>query len=389
MAISVGDAVLKITGDTKELDKSLKDIEAKMKKFNDVTKKVGLGMMAAGTAMAAGFVSATKAAAAEQIGINRLTQQLKNAGTAYDDVKDSLDDVIATTQRKTGYADDEQRRALGDLLMVTNDYKKSLELLPLALDLAASKEMDLGTAAEVVGKVAAGNTAVLTRYGIVLKEGATASEALAEMQKRVGGTAQAAADPMKIMEASVGDLAETIGGALLGDATKFMDKATDIVIKITEWIKNNQDLVRTIAGISVVLIGAGGILFAISQVSKAIIALNTALAIMQALSGPKGWAVLAAGLAIAGGSIWGINELMKKSDVPSFAGFEGQIPGIPGTPVPAIMHAGEYVSQKPNGGNFSVTINNPVVRSNSDIDQIVQQVERGIYRSLRLKSSYA
>lgn len=384
--ISVGDAVLKITGDTSDLDKSLADIKKKTDNFNQNIKKVGLGMMAAGAAMTTGFVMATKAALAEQIGINRLNQQLKNAGVAYDDVKDSLEGVIAATQRKTGYADDEQREALGDLIIATNDYQKSLELLPLVTDLAAAKNMDLATAAELVGKVAAGNLGTLSKYGIILKEGATASEALAELQKRVGGTAQAAADPMKILEASVGDLAETIGGALLGNAKDFMGKATDIVIKITDWVKNNQDLVRTMAGVGVALIGAGGVLFAISQVSKAIIALNMAIAIMRGLSGPAGWATLAAGLAIAGGAVVGINELMKKVEVPSFQGFEGIIPGVPGTPIPAIVHAGEHIGQG-GGGTFSVNVYNPSVRSDSDLTEITKQVTREMSRMLRLKSN--
>ena len=298
---------------SKELDKLQKNVGLTSKQM----RNMGIGMMAAGGAIVAGMGMAVKAANAERIGISRLEAQLKNVGVSYDDVKGSLEDVISATQYKTGIADDEQRIALGELVMITDDYQRSLDLMPLALDLAAAKEMDLGTAAEVVGRVAVGNTTILKRYGIELKEGATAAEALAEMQSKVGGTAEATRDPMKVLGAQIGDLKEAIGTALLPVVTKWLDKLTLIIKNVQIWAEANPTLVKTIAAVGVALIGAGGLLIALSQISKAVISINAALVVLHALSGPKGWATLAAGMAIAAGTIIGMKKLMGEATVPT------------------------------------------------------------------------
>ena len=298
---------------SKELDKLQKNVGLTSKQM----RNMGIGMMAAGGAIVAGMGMAVKAANAERIGISRLEAQLKNVGVSYDDVKGSLEDVISATQYKTGIADDEQRIALGELVMITGDYQRSLDLMPLALDLAAAKEMDLGTAAEVVGRVAVGNTTILKRYGIELKEGATAAEALAEMQSKVGGTAEATRDPMKVLGAQIGDLKEAIGTALLPVVTKWLDKLTLIIKNVQIWAEANPTLVKTIAAVGVALIGAGGLLIALSQISKAVISINAALVVLRALSGPTGWAMLAAGMAIAAGTIVGMKKLIGGATVPT------------------------------------------------------------------------
>lgn len=298
---------------SKELGKLQKNVGLTSKQM----RNMGIGMMAAGGAIVAGMGMAVKAANAERIGISRLEAQLKNVGVSYDDVKGSLEDVISATQYKTGIADDEQRIALGELVMITGDYQRSLDLMPLALDLAAAKEMDLGTAAEVVGRVAVGNTTILKRYGIELKEGATAAEALAEMQSKVGGTAEATRDPMKVLGAQIGDLKEAIGTALLPVVTKWLDKLTLIIKNVQIWAEANPTLIKTIAAVGVALIGAGGLLIALSQISKAVISINAALVVLRALSGPTGWAMLAAGMAIAAGTIVGMKKLIGGATVPT------------------------------------------------------------------------
>jgi len=298
---------------SKELDKLQKNVGLTSKQM----RNMGIGMMAAGGAIVAGMGMAVKAANAERIGISRLEAQLKNVGVSYDHVKGSLEDVISATQYKTGIADDEQRIALGELVMITGDYQRSLDLMPLALDLAAAKEMDLGTAAEVVGRVAVGNTTILKRYGIELKEGATAAEALAEMQSKVGGTAEATRDPMKVLGAQIGDLKEAIGTALLPVVTKWLDKLTLIIKNVQIWAEANPTLIKTIAAVGVALIGAGGLLIALSQISKAVISINAALVVLRALSGPTGWAMLAAGMAIAAGTIVGMKKLIGGATVPT------------------------------------------------------------------------
>jgi hypothetical protein len=297
----------------KQIDTDSRAMEARFGKLSEAARKVGTAMLVAGTAIVGGLTLAAKAADDERVNVMRLESQLKNVGVAYADVSKELEENIAVTQRKTGIADDQQRIALGDLVMITGSYQRALELLPLALDLSAAKQIDLSTAAELVGKVAQGNTGVLSRYGIVLQEGATAAEALAAMQRQVAGAAEATASPFAVLQASLSDMTEALGAAVLPIITDFIEKLTNIAERVKVWAEQNPELVKTLLAIGAILMVGGVILIGLGNLSKAIVAINAALVIMHGLAGPGGWAKLAAGIAIAAGAIIGINELMKSS----------------------------------------------------------------------------
>ena len=113
----------------------------------------GVAVTAFGASIVGSLTMAVKAAADEETGVQRLRTALNNVGVSYDNVKVSLEGVIAATQKKTGISDNEQRAALAQLVATTGDYDKALSLLPTALDLAAGKGMDYTSAAEVVGRV--------------------------------------------------------------------------------------------------------------------------------------------------------------------------------------------------------------------------------------------
>lgn len=306
MADKLAELFVEINADTTKLDSSLKKVKADL-------DKVAISAMAAGATIATGLAFAVKSAENERLGIVKLGAALKNVGVNYDDVKESLESVIATTQRKTGIADDKQRDALRKLTVVTGDYKKALNLLPLALDMSVAMTMDAESAAQLLGRVMEGNTGILGRYGIVLKEGATAAEALAAIQQKVGGSAEAAASPLAIMSAALGDLSETIGGALLPAFNSLLNEnVIPFVEKLTEWIKLNPNVVKSVAMLAVALLAGGGLIYALGMLSKTIIAVNTALIILQSLTGVGILKVLL-GLGVASGAIYGMNELMKST----------------------------------------------------------------------------
>jgi hypothetical protein len=82
-----------------------------------------------------------------------------------------------------------------------------------------------------------------------------------------------------------------------------------------------------------------------------------------------------------GGKHFGFNIAPFK--LPSFQGFEGIIPGIPGTPIPAVVHAGEYIGQ--SAPSNTVNIYNPVVRNDNDIREITKQVSKEMERMRSLR----
>jgi len=531
--------VAKITADAAEFKAGIsesnaaigdfaRNVEAKTNNINKNFKAVGIGMMAAGGAIVGALGLATKAAADEEVGIKRLSIALKNVGVNYDDVKDSLEANIKATQRKTGISDDQQRDALNELILVTGDYNKALKIMPTALDLAASKGMDLKSAAQTLGRALEGDTMALIRMFPQLKDIAAAQDSLTKAQddtkksrdnltnaeekalgikerllglqrslrdsqqglvhaqesqsdaieglteaeselsrlpqdlekkrrdatidlveaqlnlskaigntksdeldlmrarekvsnaedrikqieidgskdleeandrveaaKRrvrdaswslisaqerlidtekensstllnqkeaisllataqtelqentyktndaqraladtgdiltrvqvaVAGAAEATANPFTVLKTAMDDLSESIGKNLLPLFASFVDRVTKIIDRVGSWAEANPNLIKNLLAVGGVLIGAGGLLFAFSQISKAIIAINTALIIMHSLMGPAGWVKLAAGIAAAVGVISAFSAISNEANKignPSIPGF--------------------------------------------------------------------
>jgi hypothetical protein len=185
--VQIGDALLKLGLDTKDLNSQLgkveKDFQKSFSHISDLSKKMGVAMTAAGAAIVGALTLAVKTAAEEEVGIVRLSSTLKNVGVSYKDVETRLNSMMAAQQKATAYSASEQRDAMTELVQVTGDYDKALSLLPTALDLAAAKGMDLATAAQYIGRAAEGDIMMLTRMFPQLKNVAKAQEDLTKAQK--------------------------------------------------------------------------------------------------------------------------------------------------------------------------------------------------------------
>ncbi len=306
MAETLTELVAKISTDAAGLKSGLSDAEkateASSKKMQDSLKKVGTVMAASGAAITAALGLMGKAAIDEEINIKRLATTINNSGTAYDNVKDSLEALIATTQRKTGVADDEQRDILNRLILVTNDYGKALELLPTVLDLAAAGEMDATTAATYLGKayleLEEGADEVSVRFG----QASLQFKNMEDIQNRVAGSAENLANPLSVLKASMGDVAEALGTnliPLIKDAVKWI---VDIAIKIQEWAKEHPELAKTLtlvaAGLGVLLTAVGGLILILPTVISGVAAFGV---VFHAALGPIGLISLAITALIAAG----------------------------------------------------------------------------------------
>ncbi|MCC6854487.1 MAG: hypothetical protein IT189_00355 [Microbacteriaceae bacterium] len=185
--------------------------------FGQLLNPVGLVTSAVGT-LTDFLGDAVSMAMEEEAGIKRLTTAITENDAAWDGNIDAVEKVIDSRQR-LAFADDEQRDSLAGLVSVTKDVTKALELQRTAMDLARLRGMDLRTATDLIGKVYAGNLGTLSRYGIVLRKGATATEALAEIQKRASGQAEAYANTtagaMESLQVELANLQEDIGKELL------------------------------------------------------------------------------------------------------------------------------------------------------------------------------
>lgn len=220
--------------------------------FGQMLNPVGLATDAIGRVT--DFLGDSLAAAAEeQAGIRRLNTAIAENDAAWDGNSDRIEDVIAARER-LAFSDGEQRDSLAKLVAITRDSAKALELQRTAMDLARLRGMSLADAGELVGKVYGGNVGILSRYGIQLRRGISATEALAEVQRMARGQAEAFAGSLEGQQQSlaiaVEDLQEDIGGLVTGPAEAFVGFLHGVVDSIrgprgaTGALKEMQDQVR-------------------------------------------------------------------------------------------------------------------------------------------------
>ncbi len=261
-------------------------------------------------ALTAGLISAGKAAAEEEVGVQRLAAAVTASGGNWDTASTAIENYLTKELARTALDDGAGREAISRLTTATGDYQQALDLMGLAQDLSAAKGIDLASAAEIVGKVANGNTSALSRYGIVLEEGATAQEALAAMQATFAGQAEAygntTAGAQQKMDIAFGNLKETVGGFVLPVMTKFATIMADIAQRAIPIVQGaiegligfwNQNKVAILAGFAALAVA---ILVTVipSFIAWATAAGTAAIATITALA-PVVLPIIAIGAAVA------------------------------------------------------------------------------------------
>jgi phage-related protein len=214
------------------------------KAFGDMTKIAGGFIMAQGLQSAAGFlVSAAQAAADDAASMAKLQQAVENSGAAWDSYKGTLDTVITAAQKR-GFTDDQARDALALLVAQTGSAEEASKRFAMAQDLARGANIDVVTASKLLGKVTDENVSVLSRYGIVAKEGMTQTELFGMIQQKFGGQAEAfassTAGQMEAAKIQMQELKESIGYALMPVMTKLVGVLTQDIIPaiqklVAEW----------------------------------------------------------------------------------------------------------------------------------------------------------
>lgn len=106
---------------------------------------------------------------------------------------EAIEGVLAARMR-LGFSDDEQRDSLASLVTRTKDHIEALRLQRIAMDLARLRGMSLTAATDLIGKAFGGQVGALRRAGIAVDKNATATEALAAVQKAAAGQAEAFAN---------------------------------------------------------------------------------------------------------------------------------------------------------------------------------------------------
>lgn len=206
----------------------------------ETTFKIGAAAaLAAGTAVAAFGISAIKSYAEAEASAARVNATLKAMGPIALANKDAILRAADAAVR-LGYDDEAAAESITRFYQATGDLTKATKLNNIAMDLAAAKNLDLSTAANLVNQVLSGNGRVLKQYQINLKDSATPLEALGELQAKVAGQAAAAANTiqgkMRVLGETFSNLKDKIGkalyelgvGGLLDKAVLLMEKLGSI-----------------------------------------------------------------------------------------------------------------------------------------------------------------
>jgi hypothetical protein len=244
-----------------------------------------------------------------------LNASLRMTETYSAEFSQSLQDNASALQAMTVYGDE---AIMTGTALMQNIGHLAQDQLPAAqkaaLGLAAAYNMDLQTAFQMVGKAAAGNTATLARYGIVLEEGLSAQEKFSkilEIGAQSFGLAEAAAKTtggqLKQFQNAWGDMLETLGALL----APIMTGLVSVLKPMVEWFGKLNGTIKAVL-VLVPLLVVGWKALAASTIATTIAtggftaAMTTAIVAVKAFLasiGPVGWAIIGVGTALAANSI--------------------------------------------------------------------------------------
>ena len=203
-----------------------------------------------------GIKDVVQASAKQQAIFNDLRATVEHLGISYDAVSGSLQKTFRHLQDVTTYGDTDSARVLTDLITLTGDYQGSLKALPLVLDMAASGQFDVRTAARYMAMAMKGNITMLGRYIPELRsssnalmahatEAQKAEYAMKMLEKHFGGRAQAEVNTTigqyKQLANEFGDLKEAVGDLVSGPLGKLMHVTSEAVRSLHEFFEAIQD----------------------------------------------------------------------------------------------------------------------------------------------------
>jgi len=205
------------------------------------------GLLAAGGIGVAGaaMINFVKAAAEEQIGVERLRTAIGTLDAAQRSSAANVEQLVRQRER-LAFSDDQIRNSLSQLIPATGSYEEAVRRQKIAMDVARGTGLDLATTSRLLGKVNEESVNVFKRYGITIRAGASEQEALAAVQAKFAGQSEAyantAAGKWAVFNNQMANIKETIGAALLPVVTALGAQLGDFLLR-------NQDAIARFANI--------------------------------------------------------------------------------------------------------------------------------------------
>lgn len=193
-------------------------------------------------------------AMATEDAMNKLAISMALNGNYSRDAAKAMEDFAGKMQATTRYGDD---AVISAAALIESIGRLKSDALPgateAAINLSAALGIDLNTAAQMVGKAAAGETGTFKRYGIAIQEGATNAETFANTLDALGRFSGAAAGQVKtfsgsleLMKNNYGDVTKTAMQAVTQNQAvlNVMAFLNQALIDTAEYFKNNKQQIR-------------------------------------------------------------------------------------------------------------------------------------------------
>lgn len=288
MAPGVRSLTVRIVGDVQDYIRKLQQAEAATSRHGKALHGAGQAHAAFGRSVAgaagvllggAGLVSALHssidAAVKSQEVQRRSEQQLKALGISYEQHAKQIESVIQKQSQLSALDDEDLQSSFTNLVRVTKDVNRALELNGVAADVARGKNVSLEQATMIVTKASLGQLGALKRMGVeippvtaavdALKDSkakytqaelaaakaadatATRQQAVQQLQRQFAGQAEAygktAAGAQDRLRVASENLRESIGEALLPTVEK-------VANGVSGWLGKAENLEKVQRGVN-------------------------------------------------------------------------------------------------------------------------------------------
>jgi hypothetical protein len=254
--IDVFALALKLTTDgAAEMESTLTNLNAKgQATAGSFTELIGTiaGVAAAFILLqkASAFLKDAVADAAEEEQVyTRMGVAVKNAGENFATAKPAIDSMLESLSENSTYRVDQLGGAFTRLVQLTGNVGGSMQKLAIVTDFAAGRNIDLESAANLVGRAMNGNAIMLNR---MLGLHGDAAHALEILTERYHGNAEAIADTMGGAQDQANnamhEFMEEIGGVIaneggLKDATLSW---RDVLKEATTWVRTHREAIGNV-----------------------------------------------------------------------------------------------------------------------------------------------
>jgi len=263
-----------------------KALETNGQKAQFAISKAALPAAAALGGLAVAASLSVKAAIEDEAAQSALARQLVVSTGATDETIASVEKYISSLGNSVAITDTEARPAFAKLALATKDVTKAQDLMSIAIDTAAATSKPLAEVAEAMSRGFAGNTkglkALSPELMLLIKNGASAAEAFAVLEKNFGGAGELAANTtagqMKVLKIQLDETKEAIGKALI----PVLELVLPLIKNLGNFAQNNTGFIIAfgvaVGGLAVAIVAAKAALVAQKAIAAITIGVNLALA---------------------------------------------------------------------------------------------------------------